>query len=266
MPLFDSQSRRGQGRRLPIARWSVTLLAAGLALAFAGSPARDGSSRATRRATVPSTARSRKAIARVRPSLENDLRARGLRFGAPIFLRIFKQSRELELWIEDGERFELFRTYHICTYSGKLGPKLRTGDRQSPEGFYFVTPERMNPASRFHLSFNLGYPNAYDRHHGRTGSALMVHGDCVSIGCYAMTDAAIEEIYALADAALRGGQPFFRVHVFPFRMTASNLRKHRSSRWREFWINLKEGYDRFEREGRPPGVRVREGRYVFGSS
>jgi murein L,D-transpeptidase YafK len=178
-------------------------------------------------------------------------------------VRIFKESRELELWVENDGRFALFRTYEICTFSGHLGPKLRTGDLQSPEGFYFVTPDRMNPASRFHLSFNLGYPNAYDRHHGRTGGFLMVHGDCVSIGCYAMTDAQIEEIYTLADAALRQGQPFFRVHIFPFRMTVRNMQRHRDSRWREFWRNLEEGYDFFERHGRPPNVEVRNGKYVF---
>ena len=137
---------------------------------------------------------------------------------------------------------------------------------RGPEGFYFVTPGRLNPFSKFHLSFNLGYPNAYDRAHGRTGGALMVHGDCVSIGCYAMTDAGIEEIYALADAAFREGQPFFRVHVFPFRMTDENMARHEKSRWKDFWENLKEGYDFFERSGRPPNVEVRGGRYVFEES
>ncbi|MCA1789736.1 MAG: murein L,D-transpeptidase, partial [Thioalkalivibrio sp.] len=197
---------------------------------------------------------------------EEALRTRDFTLGAPIFIRIFKESRELEVWIENGERFELFRTYPICTYSGGLGPKLRTGDGKSPEGFYFVTPGRMNPSSQFHLSFNLGFPNAYDRAHGRTGSALMVHGNCVSIGCYAMTDARIEEIYALGDAALRAGQPFFRVHVFPFRMTPENMAPHNGSKWADFWRNLKEGYDYFENTGRPPNVEAVNGRYVFGES
>lgn len=215
---------------------------------------------------IPSSPRSRAAIQRVKPSLETALRAKELRFGTPMFIRIFKESRQLELWLDDGDRFVLFKTYEICTFSGGLGPKRRRGDLQSPEGFYFVTPERLNPLSKFHLSFSLGYPNAYDRAHGRTGSALMVHGDCVSIGCYAMTDAGIEEIYALADAAFRGGQPFFRVHVFPFRMTAEGMAKHEKSRWTEFWENLREGYDFFERSGRPPNVEVRGGRYVFEES
>ena len=212
---------------------------------------------------VPSSARSRAAIERVKPALVRALADKGMAFGAPIFIRVFKETSELEMWVQEGNAFSLFRTYGICTYSGQLGPKLRTGDLQSPEGFYFVNPARMNPLSQFHLSFNLGYPNSYDRYHGRSGSTLMIHGDCVSIGCYAMTDAGIEEIYALADAALRNGQPFFRVHVFPFRMTASNMGSHEDSRWREFWENLREGYDFFECAGRPPNVEVRDGRYVF---
>ena len=209
------------------------------------------------------TRRSRAAVQRVRPALERDLKAKGLRYGAPIFIRIFKAAKTLEMWVEAGERFKLFRTYPICTYSGALGPKMRTGDRQAPEGFYFVNAGRMNPASTFHLSFNLGYPNAFDRYHGRTGSYLMVHGNCVSIGCFAMTNPGIEQIYALAEGALRGGQRFFRVHVFPFPMTPDAMKKHAGSRHDGFWQNLKEGYDHFERQGRPPNVEVRRGRYVF---
>jgi murein L,D-transpeptidase YafK len=215
---------------------------------------------------VPSSARSRAAVARVAPRLKAELGSAGLTYGAPVFIRIFKEARELEVWVEDAGRFRLFRTYRICTFSGDLGPKLKTGDEQSPEGFYFVSPARMNPNSRFHLSFDLGYPNAYDRVHGRTGSALMVHGRCVSIGCYAMTNRRIDEIYALADAALRNGQQFFRVHVFPFRMTSANLERHRDSRWARFWANLKEGYDWFEQTGRPPNVEVQGRRYVFDDS
>jgi len=211
----------------------------------------------------PSSPRSRKVIECVRPVVEKSLREKGLNPGNPIFIRIFKESEELEIWVKNDDRFDLFETYEICTYSGDLGPKLETGDMQAPEGFYFVTPGRMNPNSRFHLSFDLGYPNSYDRAHNRTGSYLMVHGDCVSIGCYAMTDTGIEEIFTLADAALRGGQPFFRVHVFPFRMTSDNFDRHRRSRWIRFWENLKEGYDQFERAGVPPNVEVRSGRYVF---
>lgn len=186
--------------------------------------------------------------------------------GRPIFIRIFKEEEELEVWTQPKgkERFELWKTYPICAYSGGLGPKLKEGDMRSPEGFYFVPPSAMNPKSSYHLSFNLGYPNAYDRAHGRTGSFLMVHGKCVSIGCYAMTDPFIEEIYALADAAhKRAEQAFFRVHVFPFRMTEANMARHADSKWADFWTNLKEGHDHFEATGQPPNVEVSNKRYVF---
>ena len=215
------------------------------------------------KAQVPSSRRSQNAIAKVKPLLEEELRAKSLSYGSPIFIRVFKETKELEVWVEGKEKFELFRTYKIAAFSGRLGPKLCEGDCQAPEGFYYVTPSRMNPNSRFHLSFNLGYPNAYDRAHGRTGGALMVHGSDVSIGCFAMTDAKIEEIYALADAAFRNEQQFFRVHCFPFRMTEENMKKHKKSKWYSFWNNLKEGYDFFENNGRPPNVLVRNKLYVF---
>lgn len=216
-------------------------------------------------APLPSSSRSKGAISRVKPKLETQLRAHNLEWGSPLFIRIFKESNELEVWLQKGTTFSHFKTYPICYFSGKLGPKLQQGDGQSPEGFYFVTPSRMNPASTFHLSFNLGYPNHYERDLGRTGNYLMVHGDCVSIGCYAMTNAQIEEIYALASAALEKGQPYFRVHSFPFRMTAERMAKSIHSEWHGFWKNLKEGYDVFEKTLVPPDVRSSDQRYVFSS-
>jgi len=215
---------------------------------------------------VPSSSRSREAIERVRPKLVKELKKVDLEFGRAIFIRIFKEEYELEVWVENNDKeFQLFKTYEICTYGyGGLGPKVKQGDGQAPEGFYFVAPLQLNPSSSFHLSFNLGYPNAFDRAWGRTGGALMVHGSCASIGCYAMTDAGIEEIYALADASLRNGQQFFRVHIFPFRMTKKNLAGHKNSKWSAFWQNLKEGYDFFEKNGHlPPNVKVRDKKYVF---
>lgn len=206
---------------------------------------------------VPSSPRSLEVAQRVAPVLVRDLLAKGMAYGTPIFIRIFKDERELELWVEKGGKFEWFRTYPIAAMSGVLGPKVKEGDGQAPEGFYFVRPSQMNPKSNYHLSFNLGYPNAYDSAHGRDGSALMVHGNRVSIGCYAMTDPKIEEIYTLADAALRKGQPFFRVHCFPFRMTEENMIKHVGSEWMDFWKNLKQGYDAFEATMRVPNMVVR---------
>ena len=214
-------------------------------------------------AELPASERSERVVSRIAPLLKVDLERKGLELGSPVFMRIFKEEEVLELWVEDSAEFKLFRTYPICYYSGHLGPKLKTGDRQSPEGFYYVTPSRLNPWSDYHLSFNLGYPNAYDRAHGRTGKYLMVHGSCASIGCYAMTDAGIEEIYTMAYEALRNGQPFFRVHIFPFRLSEKNLESHKDSRWTQFWLNLKEGYDWFEKRRTPPDVTVENGRYVF---
>ncbi len=221
----------------------------------AGSEARD----------VPSSVRSRTAISKVSPDLQRELSRAGFSWGSPIFIRIFKSTKELEVWLRNRECFKLFKTYKICTYGQRsLGPKIRQGDGKAPEGFYYVLPQQLNPLSEFHLSFNLGYPNTYDRVHGRTGSALMVHGSCVSIGCYAMTDKNIEEIFTLADASLRNGQRFFRVHIFPFRMTDENMNKHKDSTWNKFWENLKEGYDFFEENGYiPPNVEVKDKRYVF---
>lgn len=215
--------------------------------------------------SIPSSSRSKQAISRVKPQLEKDFANKNMKFGAPIYIRIFKQEKELELWVRKNNRFTLFRIYPVCTYgSGLLGPKIRQGDGQAPEGFYYVKSNNLNPVSTFHLSFNLGYPNKYDRVHQRTGGALMVHGDCVSIGCYAMTDEKIEEIYAIANAALRHGQPFFRVHIFPFRMTTENMQRYSDSKWYSFWRNLREGYDFFEKHGNtPPNVEVEKRRYVF---
>lgn len=212
---------------------------------------------------VPSSQRADRAIAQVKKTLTAELKTMELQWGSPIFIRIFKETKELEVWVQKNKEFKLFKTYEICTYSGDLGPKLQEGDKQSPEGFYFVSPGRLNPVSNFHLSFNLGYPNKYERAHGRTGNYLMVHGNCVSIGCYAMTDNTIEKIYALAHAALTHGQPYFRVHAFPFRMTPERMDKAKSSRWYSFWLNLQEGYNAFENDKNPPNVEVKAKRYVF---
>jgi murein L,D-transpeptidase YafK len=201
--------------------------------------------------------------------LARRLAEKGLRSGQPVFIRIVKETSELELWMAReqrnlGEEWVHLHTWPICRWSGELGPKLKEGDGQSPEGFYMVTRRALNPNSSYHLSFNLGFPNAYDRSHGRTGSFLMVHGDCLSIGCYAMTDHGIEDIYGLVEAALRNGQPAVPVHVFPFRMTDANMARHRGHRWAGYWANLKEGWDLFEARREPPMASVCAGRYAFG--
>src|SRR6516165_11058445 len=143
---------------------------------------------------------------------------------SPLLVRIFKEESELEVWKEDRSgRFALLKTYPICRWSGELGPKFQVGDHQAPEGFYTITPDLMNPNSNYYLAINTGYPNAYDRANGRTGEFLMIHGDCKSVGCYAMTDEQIEEIYALARESFFGGQKAFQIQDYPFRMTPLNL-------------------------------------------
>ena len=213
----------------------------------------------------PGPVRAKAAAANTRPGLVRDLSALGLKFGDPIFIRVFKDEALLEMYIQHraSGKYHLFRTYPIAAASGTLGPKLAEGDGQVPEGFYQVPPTAMNPASQYHLSFNIGYPNEYDRAHQRTGSAIMVHGNRVSIGCLAMTDEKIEEIYTLASAAHQGGQPFFNIHIFPFRITSKRIETTTQSDNQEFWINLKQGYDLFEQTQIPPQAKVVCGRYSF---
>lgn len=203
--------------------------------------------------------------------LPSELRAtlakKGLEDSAPIFIRIFKQESLLEVWKAkaDGRYYHL-KSYPVCKWSGALGPKLKQGDKQAPEGFYNVASGNMNPHSKYHLSFNLGYPNVYDRAHGRTGKHLMVHGDCKSAGCYAMTDALMEEIYLLARDAFIGGQDTIPVHAFPFRLTKANLRRQRNSKWYRFWRSMKEGYDHFEAHKTLPKIDVCNKRYLVNAS
>ncbi|PBB96956.1 murein L,D-transpeptidase family protein [Mesorhizobium sp. WSM3862] len=193
-----------------------------------------------------------------------DMKAKGMVRTSSVMARIFKEEGKLEIWkAKTNGRYDLVASYDICKWSGKLGPKYTEGDRQAPEGFYTVRPSQMNPRSNYHLSFNIGYPNAYDRANGRTGSNLMVHGACSSSGCYSMTDAQIEQIYAFGRDAFQGGQTEFQIQAFPFRMTAANMARYRNDPNYEFWKMLKVGYDNFEITKVPPKVDVCEKRYVF---
>lgn len=192
------------------------------------------------------------------------MKAKGMTRTSPVMARIFKEEGKLEIWkAKTNGRYDLVASYDICKWSGKLGPKYTEGDRQAPEGFYTVRPAQMNPRSSYHLAFNIGYPNAYDRANGRTGSHLMVHGACSSSGCYSMTDAQIEQIYAFGRDAFQGGQTEFQIQAFPFRMTAANMARYRKDPNYEFWKMLKVGYDNFEITKVPPKVDVCEKRYVF---
>lgn len=196
-------------------------------------------------------------------NLEERLISLSSKVGDPVFIRIFKEESLLEVWIRSGAEYQHLKDYFICAYSGDLGPKLKEGDRQSPEGFYKVEKYQLNPNSKFHFSFNLGFPNKYDREHNRTGSFLMVHGNCVSDGCYAMTDEKIEEIYALVEGALQKGQEYVQVHAYPFRMTDATMAFYSDNEWYDFWVNLKEGHDYFEVEHLPPHIKVENRQYTI---
>jgi murein L,D-transpeptidase YafK len=212
---------------------------------------------------ILSSPRSVDAIQRVKPFLEKELNKAGFRWGSKILIRIIKQDNALEVWLKNTTRYELFKTYKICYFSGEIGPKTKQGDNQAPEGFYEIRPAQMNPNSSYHLAFNLGYPNAYDKAHQYTGDYLMVHGNCVSIGCYAMTDPKIEEIYALMQAAFENNQKMIQVHCFPFKMTNENLAKYKGHKYEAFWQNIAEGYRFFEQNHQPPKVNVKNKKYVF---
>ncbi len=199
--------------------------------------------------------------------LVQQMAARGMTPADPIMIRIYKKESELEVWKRNSSgRYALLKTYPMCRWSGKLGPKTQEGDRQAPEGFYNVTPGLMNPRSQFYLAFNLGYPNNLERALGYQGSALMVHGACTSSGCYAMTDDGIAEVYAVAREALAAGQPAFQVQALPFRMTPRNFALNRNDPNMPFWRNLKEGTDIFAVTRQPPNVSACGGRYRFTSA
>ena len=189
------------------------------------------------------------------------LAAVGAELGAPIAIRIFKAESELEVWVARGSIYVPFATYPICYWSGTLGPKLREGDRQAPEGFYTLTERQLHRGSRWRRSLNIGYPNIFDRVNGRSGSAILIHGGCDSSGCFAMTDTVNAELYDLAAASFRSGTHSIPVHVFPFRMTQANIAARPAGQWSAFWNDLKQGYDSFERTRRPPSISVCDRRY-----
>jgi murein L,D-transpeptidase YafK len=213
------------------------------------------------------TSLSGRALAPLSEKMVAELERKNMPKESPILVRIFKEESELEVWKRNAEgKFALLKAYPICRWSGELGPKIKQGDRQAPEGFYTITPGQMNPNSQYYLAFNLGYPNAFDRAHGRTGAHLMVHGDCSSAGCYSVTDEQIQEIYALGRESFFGGQRSFQVQAYPFRMTPVNMAKHRSNPHMAFWKMLKVGYDHFEVTRLEPKVDVCDKRYVFNAS
>ncbi|SFL52801.1 L,D-transpeptidase family protein [Methylorubrum salsuginis] len=210
---------------------------------------------------------STRSLTPIPPQTLSLMQTKGMSQSDPILIRAFKKESEMEVWKRTGTgQYALLKTFPICRWSGQLGPKNKQGDRQAPEGFYTITPGQMNPNSSYYLSFDVGYPNAVDRAKGGTGNYIMVHGTCSSAGCFAMTDASMAEIYAIAREAFNGGQRAFQFQAYPFRMTAANIAKFRNDPNAPFWKNLKEGSDYFEALKDEPRVAACGTKYVFGGS
>ena len=218
-------------------------------------------------ATAALRAEPAKALAPIPPQTVALMTAKGTSPSAPLVIRTYKKEAELEIWKENRDgRFVYIKTFPICRWSGQLGPKTYPGDRQTPEGFYSIGPKQMNPNSHYYLSFDTGFPNAYDKAHGASGSAVMVHGTCSSMGCFAMTDKQVGEIYAIARDALKGGQTAFQMQAYPFHMSARNMALYRNDKNIAFWRQLKDGSDRFDSTGEALKINVVDGRYDFAPS
>lgn len=204
--------------------------------------------------------------------VQNYFRSKNLDYtGFQAFIRAFKNEKLLEVWIKekDANTFSLLHTYEFCTSSGSLGPKRKEGDLQIPEGVYHIN--NFNPQSKFYLSLGLNYPNASDKilsDKQHPGSAIYIHGNCVTIGCIPLTDDKIKELYIIAVEARRNGQEKIPVHIFPARLTdegISSLKAHHATSGHiEFWENLKNVYDDFEQTKKLKSVKVnKEGMYLF---
>lgn len=205
-------------------------------------------------------------------TLRKEFSKKGLAFPpSNIYLRAFKSHNEMELWARDSDTaaYTLVKTYHICALSGILGPKRVEGDRQVPEGYYFI--DEFNPKSDYHLSMLLNYPNYADRVLGdkqKPGGDIYIHGGCVTIGCMPMTDDIIQELYVLCLNAKLSGETYIPVHIFPVRFDQTGLnflgRAYSSDNDKQkFWVELKKGYDYFETHHRiQPVMYTPDGRYV----
>ncbi|MFD0764052.1 L,D-transpeptidase family protein [Mucilaginibacter lutimaris] len=198
------------------------------------------------------------------PSLQKELSTQKFDSRYRIYIRIIKQLNLMEVWAKKGKTYEIFKRYNICYYSGGLGTKISDGDGKSPEGFYTIGPKQLNPVSSYHLSINIGYPNKLERLKGYTGDAIMIHGSCASIGCYAMTNPTIEEIYTLVYKALEAGQNSINLDIFPFRMTDGHMKEFERSPNIAFWKTMKPGYDLFEKNHIPAVANVIDKQYAFG--
>ncbi len=216
------------------------------------------------------------AVTAHRPALEADFRRAGAAWPpGGVFFRAFKREGILELWAappEPKQRWIKVRTVPICKASGKLGPKVKQGDRQVPEGFYEI--KRFSPKSPFHLGLWLSYPNKVDWRRAASarkspGGAIRIHGGCITSGCLPVQDQPMEALYVAAAMARDGGQKSIPVHVFPCRFgdpsceTELGERRAEDARLKEFWKTLATGHDLFVSQGTPPAVEPTRKGYVF---
>lgn len=185
-------------------------------------------------------------------TIRNELKAQGISNNFNLFLAAYKQEGKLEVWIKSGDKksYQLFKIYAFSGHSGVIGPKVKEGDLQTPEGFYHITA--YNPESKFHLSLGINYPNNTDLlRSGREkpGSEIYIHGDCVTAGCIPITDDKIRELYILAVEAREHGQREIPVHIYPFKMTAENMKiqSEKHPHQKAFWTSLKSQHDAFEK-------------------
>jgi murein L,D-transpeptidase YafK len=217
----------------------------------------------TKPSALPDSKRASDVRNVIWPGLQKELNDKSFDKNYRVYLRIIKQNELFEIWLKKGPRYELFKRYNICYYSGGLGTKTRSGDNKSPEGFYSITPKQLNPVSNYHLAVNIGYPNKLETLKGYTGNAIMIHGSCASIGCYAMTNPGIEEIYTLIYKAFESGQTEISLAIFPFRMDKDHLKEATTSPYYNLWKNMQPGYEIFEKNHVPPVVGVDQQRYTF---
>lgn len=222
--------------------------------------------------TQQKTARVKTAYSEKWESLKKDMAEKEIDAMAfEMFIRIFKQEEKLEMWLKDkkSNAYKLFKTYEICESSGVLGPKRKQGDGQVPEGFYNVSA--FNPYSSYYLSLGVSYPNTSDKiiGKGNLGGDIMIHGNCVTIGCIPLTDVYIKEVYVLAIEARNAGQQSIPIHIFPMKLDTkgfSYLKEEYDTNLSllEFWKNLKTGYDLFEEKKLIPKITVdKMGKYLF---
>lgn len=212
---------------------------------------------------LPDSKLAKDVRAKVWPKLQGELTEKGLNINSSLYLRVFKEESALEIWIRSGREYQFFKSYNICYFSGGLGTKTRSGDGKSPEGFYIITPAQLHPVSSYYLAINIGYPNKLEQLKGYTGDAIMVHGHCASIGCYAMTDDGIAEIYTLVYKNFESGRQKIHLDIFPFRMDRGYLSKYATSSYLPCWKSMQPGYDLFEKNHIPAVAVIRKKAYAF---